>query len=419
MEKDSHITQFNNETEEFILEPVLAFTIVMSIWTLGELVSSKTKALISMMLVASMIFLVGFATDWLPHDLIKNSGLLGIGNAVIGIIIVHLGTMMSFEDLKAQWRTFVIGSLTVVSMSVVLIILGELVFDRNIAIAGTAAITGGTLSILMVQDKVTDILSSGGDLGLLTSYLLAVFPLLILNLKNLVGFLVTANILKKEATRVKGEYRKGNLKFYEEEVIENQKSKDESILPEFLQTPYGTLFLLGLTVYISRLLSELSNGYINTFVIALLLGIILRHFKIFKPNALSSTDAFGLLMVSIMVIAFGPLADIVPADLLNLVTPIVFYLILGVVVIFVSSYLLGKSVGYSGPLSIAVGMTTFFGFPGTMVLTKEAAAAIGETEEEIAVIEQNLLPIMVTAGFSTVTITSVLTGGFIVGLMIG
>ena len=145
----------------------------------------------------------GFATDLLPHDLIQDSGLLGLGNAVIGVIIVHLGTMMSFKDLKLQWKTFVVGSLTVVLMTVILIFIGELIFDRNIAVAGTASITGGTLSILMVQEKVNEIQNAGGDLGILSSYLLAVFPLLILNLKNLVGFLFTANILKKEALRVK------------------------------------------------------------------------------------------------------------------------------------------------------------------------------------------------------------------------
>lgn len=402
-----------------MMEPILAFTIVMLIWTIGEFVSTKTKALVSMMLVASMIFLIGFAGDLLPHNLIQDSGLLGLGNAVIGIIIVHLGTMMSFEDLKAQWRTFVIGSLTVALMTIILIFLGQLIFDRNIAIAGTASITGGTLSILMVQEKVNEINSAGGDLGILSSYLLAVFPLLVLNLKNLVGFLVTANILKKEALRVRGEYRKGNLAFYEKEVEENTKPDHVSILPEFLQTPYGTLFMLGVAVYVSRLLSSLTNGYLNTFVIALLLGILLRHFKILKPNALSTTDSFGLLMISIMVIAFGPLADIVPADLLTLVWPILFYLVTGVLIIFAISYVIGKKVGYSGPLSLAIGMTTFFGFPGTMVLTKEAAAAVGESDEEIAVIEQNILPIMVTAGFSTVTITSVITGGLIVGLMFG
>lgn len=215
------------------------------------------------------------------------------------------------------------------------------------------------------------------------------------------------------------QYRAGELTFFEQEVAENTTEAKESILPEFLRTPYGTLFLLGLTMYVSRFLSQLTNGTVNAFVIALLLGIILRHFRILKPNALSSTDSFGLLMISIMVIAFGPLADIVPADLLHLIGPIAFYLAAGLAIIFIASFFIGKQVGYSGPLSIAVGMTTLFGFPGTMVLTKEAAAAVGETEEEIAVIEQNILPIMVTAGFSTITITSVITGGLIVGLMLG
>lgn len=401
------------------MQPVVAFGIVMLVWTVGELVSKKTKALISMMLVASIIFLVGFATDLFPHDLIKDSGLLNLGNAVVGVIIVHLGTMMSFADLKAQWKTFLIGSSTVIVMTLVLLLVGIQLFDMNVAVAGTASITGGTLSILMVQDVAASILSRGGDSGILSGYLLAVFPLLVLNMKNLVGFLVTANILKKEAQRVQKEYRKGNLTFIEQEVEENTKEERESILPDFLQTSYATLFLLSMTVYLAMIISDITQGNVNTFVIALLLGIVLRHFKILKPNALSTTDTFGLLMVSIMVIAFGPLADIVPSDLLTLIWPISFYLIAGVIVIFVASYLIGKSVGYSGALSLAVGMTTFFGFPGTMVLTKEAAEAVGETPEEIAVIEQNILPIMVTAGFSTITITSVLTGGIIVGLMTG
>lgn len=401
------------------MEPILAFTGVMLIWTIGEYVSYKTKALVSMMLVASMIFLVGFAGGFLPHDMIAASGFLGLGNAVIGIIIAHLGTTMSVTDLKAQWKTFVIGSITVVLLSLGMFLIGELVFDRNVAIAGTASITGGTLSILMVQDKARQILVDGGNLGLMSGYLLMVFPLLILNLKNLVGFLATATILKKEAMRLRGEYRKGNLKYVEAEVSANKDSGSDLIIPKPLQTPYATLFLLGLTVYISRIISGLTNGHLNMFVVALLLGIILRHFKILKPNALASTDSFGILMISIMVIAFGALADIEPRDLIALIWPIIFFIGVGVTIIAIVSYLIGRKVGYSGPLSIAVGLTTLFGFPGTMVLSKEAAAIVAENEEERLVIEQNILPIMVTAGFATVTITSVIIGGIIVGFMVG
>lgn len=399
--------------------PILAFTLVMFVWTIGEFVSAKTKALVSMMLVASIIFLIGFSADLIPHDMIQQSGLLGLGQAVVGLIIVHLGTMMSIEDLKAQWRTFVIGSLTVVIVSLVLYFAGSIVFDRNVAIAGSTAITGGTLSILMVQGEASAIDAAGGDLGILSATLLAVFPLLILNFKNFIGFLVTANILKKEALRVREEYRSGNLKMYEEEVKENTNPTSEVILPSYLQTPYATLFLLGLAELLARWLSGLTNGYVNTFVIALLLGIALRHFKLVKPNALSTTDSFGLLMISIMVIAFGPLANINLGDLVTLIWPITFYLIGGVLTIMLSAYVIGKQVGYPPALSIAVGLTSLFGFPGTMVLTKEAAAAVGENEEEIAVIEQNILPVMVTAGFSTVTITSVIIGGIMVGFIIG
>ncbi|WP_249641487.1 MULTISPECIES: hypothetical protein [unclassified Enterococcus] len=189
------------------------------------------------------------------------------------------------------------------------------------------------------------------------------------------------------------------------------------IIPQALQTAYGTLFLLGATVCLASFLSGLTNGHVNMFVIALLLVIFLRQIKILKPNALAKTDSFGLLMISIMVIAFGPLADIVPADLIGLIKPILFFLIAGVSIIVAVSFVLGKIVGYSPMLSIAVGLTTLFGFPGTMVLPQEAAKSVGETESEVEIITNQMLPIMVTGGFSTMTITSVIVGGILVSLM--
>lgn len=398
------------------MQPFVAFTIVMLVWTIGEFISEKSKAFVSMLLVASIIFLVGFTTDIFPHDLISDSGLLGIGNAVIGVVIVHLGTTMSLTELKEQWRTFLVGVGTVVLLTFIVLFTSKLFFDHNTAIAGTAAITGGTLSVLMVQETISDLMGSGTDLGEYSGYLLAVLPLLILNLKNLVGFLIGSNILKLEAKRIKKDYRSGKLELSTEKKQEVEHDS-KLIIPQALQTGYGTLFLLGATVCLASILSGLTNGHVNMFVIALLLGILLRQIKILKPNALAKTDSFGLLMISIMVIAFGPLADIVPADLIVLIKPILFFLISGVTVIIAVSFVLGKIVGYSPMLSIAVGLTTLFGFPGTMVLPQEAAKSVGETESEIEIITNQMLPIMVTGGFSTMTITSVIVGGILVSLM--
>ena len=68
-------------------------------------------------------------------------------------------------------------------------------------------------------------------------------------------------------------------------------------------------------------------------------------------------------------------------------------------------------------MSVAVGLTSLYGFPGTMILSQEAARSVGETEEEKAVIEGEILPKMIIAGFSTVTITSVIITGIIVSFL--
>ena len=60
-----------------------------------------------------------------------------------------------------------------------------------------------------------------------------------------------------------------------------------------------------------------------------------------------------------------------------------------------------------------LGLTSLYGFPGTMILSQEAARGAGETPEEVAAIEGEILPKMIVAGFSTVTITSVIVTGII------
>jgi len=77
------------------MNPVLAFTIVMAIWTVSDFVSSKSKGLVSSLFVASIIFVVGFLTDMFPGDLLISSSLLALAGVVVGFVIVHPGTIIS------------------------------------------------------------------------------------------------------------------------------------------------------------------------------------------------------------------------------------------------------------------------------------------------------------------------------------
>ena len=395
------------------MNPVLAFVVVMLVWTISDFVAKKTKSLLSSLFVASIIFLIGFLTDIFPEDLLASSSLLALAGVVVGFIIVHLGTMISLDDFKKQWKTFLIGFANVIGHGVALPLAG-LIFGSRITgtvadgyaqaldfiVAGTGALSGGTISVLIVQEAA---------LGVgLTS--IAVFPVLIAALQGLIGFPLTSIILRKEAARLKSEYRAGNLVVAE---ADDPAAADTSKLPSALRTTAGTLFVVGVVVLISIGINNLTDGILNTFVVALLLGITLRTTGIFKPSVLAGIDSLGLMMIAIMILVFGPLATVEPSDVSALAFPLLLAFLFGVVGIAGFSALVGKLLGYSIPMSVAIGLTALYGFPGTMILSQEAAKGAGESPEEIAAIEHEILPKMIVAGFSTVTITSVIVTSII------
>lgn len=132
------------------MQPIIAFTIIMLIWTVSDYVSKKTKALLSSLFVASIIFLIGFKTNLFPEDLLPTSSLLPLGQTVVGMIIVHLGTLISLDEFKRQWKTFLIGVSAVLGISVLLFTIGRLLLDTNYVLSAIAAISGGTISVIIV-----------------------------------------------------------------------------------------------------------------------------------------------------------------------------------------------------------------------------------------------------------------------------
>jgi hypothetical protein len=393
---------------------VLAFVIVMAVWTVSDFVAKKTKSLLSSLFVASIIFLVGFLSGAFPDDLLQASSLLALAGVVVGFVIVHLGTMISLDDFKKQWRTFLIGISAVAGIGVFLLLAvqifgagdrlddyGALVSTgRDYMIAGIGALSGGTISVIIIQEAALDV-------GLTT---VAIFPVLIAALQGLIGFPLTSLILRKEAARLKNAYRAGEIAAPEAPAAD---APPPARLPGALQTTAGTLFVVGLVVLLSIGINNITDGILNTFVVALLLGIALRTMRVFKPSVLNGIDAFGLMMISILILVFAPLATVEPSEVAALWKPLLIVFVFGLMGIAAFTILVGRLLGYSTSMSAAIGLTSLYGFPGTMVLSQEAAKGAGESPEEVAAIEGQILPKMIVAGFSTVTITSVVVTSLI------
>jgi len=382
------------------MNPVLAFTTIMAIWTVSEFLSSKSKGLVSSLFVASLIFLVGFLTGLFPPDLLTSSSLLAFAGVVVGFVIVHLGTVISINDFIKQWRTVVTGIAAVGGVAAALFFIGSLLKGSDYVIAAIGAISGGTVSVVIIQEAALAV-------GLVT---VAVFPVLIAALQGLVGFPLTSIILRKEALRLRDEYRAGNLKSATEEATSTEA---KIRLPAAFQSTVGTLSVVGVAVIVARFISDMTNGNLNTFVVALILGVLLRWARIFKPSVLSGIDAYGLMITAVLILVFGPLATVTLADLKSLAVPLAVAFVVGVAGIVAGSVLVGKLFGFSVPMSIGIGLTALYGFPGTLLLSQEAAKAVGENEAEVKAIEGEILPRMIVAGFATVTITSVIVTGII------
>ena len=94
-----------------------------------------------------------------------------------------------------------------------------------------------------------------------------------------------------------------------------------------------------------------------------------------------------------------------------MVVPLLVCVVIGTVAFSVVSILVGKIFGYSWQMSMAIGSSCLFGFPGTVIISNEVSESTGTTAEEKAAINAQIMPKMLVAGMVTVSITSVLVAG--------
>ena len=75
------------------MSDILAFTIFVLIFTIGEYVAVKTKANVDVVLFVAVVLLVGFWVG-LPKSIYEVSGIFPIAGIIINLLIVGMGNMI-------------------------------------------------------------------------------------------------------------------------------------------------------------------------------------------------------------------------------------------------------------------------------------------------------------------------------------
>lgn len=384
---------------------ILAFTIFVLIFTVGEYVAVKTKANIDVVLFVAVVLLIGFWIG-LSSDIYEVSGILPISGIVITLLIVGMGNMIDFAELKRQWKTVCVSIIALTAACFALVFAGQFIIGKDLVLAGTPIFGGGTAACVAMKT----ILEEKGKEDL------TVYITLLLGLQALVGIPVSSQFLKRAGRAFKN--NKEEFALYSSAVLDNTAAARKQLIhfPESFDRPSFHLMKLGavgvVSYYFSAILLELTGINISYIIVALIMGTIFTELGFLDIDTLGKTHASGFIMFACVIILFSDFATCSPSDVLALIKPIVFVLCVGTFFGCITGFICGKIFKIEPNLAVVMCLTCMYGFPATMYLSKEVAEVTAENEEERQIIENYLLPKMNIAGFVTGSFATVLAGVF-------
>ena len=386
------------------MNATLAAAIIFVVFAVGDMISAKTKAIVSMLLVASVVFLLGFWAGIFPTTMFADSTLLSMAGLLVTLLLVHLGTTIKLRDFGAQWRTVIISAVACIAISVAVFFIGQLIIDRGFALVGAPILSGGVVATLQMQSMAQD---AGREE-------LAVFATLVMCAQGFVGYPVASLCLKSEAKRIKAKLNSGELSASDLEASKAAEGSHKKLIPPLpaaLNTPNALLAKVVLVALLSVTVSGLFHDAVNKLVWCLIFGVLCKEIGFLDENALGKANATGIVMPIITLSIFTNLASATPQMVGSMIVPLLVVIVIGSIAFSVVSILVGKIFGYSWQMSMAIGSSCLFGFPGTVIISNEVSESTGTTAEEKAFINEQIMPKMLVAGMVTVSITSVLVAG--------
>lgn len=386
------------------MNAIIACAVIFAIFAIGDIISVKTKAIVSMLLVASVVFLAGFWTGLFPASLFADSTLLSVAGIFVTILLVHLGTIIKLKDFGAQWRTVIVSAVACVAISAGVYFLGSVIIERGFALAGAPILSGGVVATLLMTDMATK--AGRADL--------AVFATLVMCTQCFVGYPVASLCLKSEAKRLKKKIDSGLI---DPSAIENcqegavTRKKLIPPIPDKYNSPNVILAKVVIVALFSTWIAGLFNNSINKLVWCLVFGVLAKELGILEEDALGKANATGILMPIITLTIFTNLASATPEMVRSMIVPLLVVVLIGIVCFTTTSILIGKVFHYSWQMSVAIGSSCLFGFPGTFIISNEAVGSTAENDAERQYLSDRIMPKMLIAGMVTVSITSVLLAG--------
>ncbi|MBQ1235681.1 MAG: hypothetical protein IIX72_01775 [Oscillospiraceae bacterium] len=369
--------------------------IIAALFVVGEIISRKLKAIIPAVLVSGIIFMALLWSGIVPVDMVERSKLGVLMPVGMMFIILSMGSNTSLKEMAANWRVVLLAAVSYIFELCMILLVVSFIFDWNMAVS---AFPGSSAATLIVQERAR-------ALGYNDCVILSV---LLLFLNGMVACPIVGVLIKKEAKRIiaNGIPELADNRLGASPVKETKKSGGSS---------YVSFFKFYLGAWICQRLSLIIG--ISPYVLCLVLGVVFSEIGFFRRDELKRTESNGFLFFILMAMILNSFGASSPEMLLQVLLPIVVVLCTAVLSLSLSSLVLGKFLGFSPWMSVALGFNIMVGFPVNLMLAQDMINFLIDDEQERSYLMEQIGNRMVLAGFTSTTFLSNTLGPIVATLL--
>ncbi|QUO22033.1 hypothetical protein KFE18_00020 [Clostridiaceae bacterium Marseille-Q4143] len=404
---------------------ITAFMLVFVVYAIGDIVSVKTKGIITSVFFCLVVYLIGFWTV-IPETLFTDTGLMGALVPLLYLLMVNMGTTINIKDFVKQWKTVIIAFFTGLALCCGPVFIAPIFVDKLYGYVAGPILSGAIAAALIMQEAVSNIGRTD----------LVVFATLILAVQKFIGLPVATICLKSEAKQLLTKYRNRKNEINgipdiasaipnttEKEISEKKSESKFRIriipkMPDKYLTNYVIIAKLAAVAFVAEYVSTvITHGKVSSMITCLLLGIIFKEIGFLEPSAMNRANGIAFVYAVPMLSVFSGLTSATPEMLLDQVCPLIIVCVIATVALFACAWIFSKIFKWGFPMTVAVGSCALFGFPTTLILSNEICNAMGDNPEEIEYLNQEFQPKMVISGIVTVTLASTMFAGMVASFM--
>ena len=386
------------------LTPFGALFIILLVFAFGDFIGVITKARVSSMFVIMATFLVLFMTQAIPADICTTANLTYVTKIGLQFLLVDMGSSVGLAELKKEWRTVVTATIALL-LAVVGCALAMPIIGREASLVSMPVIAGGVVA-------ANTMVTAAEGIGLPACAALATF---IYATQKLVATLPASNGGIQYANQLVEEYRKQD---HSADAVKSETTETKLLFWQKHKQFYSNFVCLAIAAtiaFLAYLLGEATNGWIGQSLWSMILGIVARNLGLvpghFLRDTSRSTGFFNFLTMVTMIPSLAKI-NLAQIPVIGFNALMIFIFAMVVLVVAFRFTPMWKVCG-SKSLALGIAMCQMIGYPGTQLIADEIANAVGATDAERDYISEKLGTAYVIAGFTTVTLLSVVLANFV------